>query len=78
MENERGYVMFTTKEANFNEGCFEGVNLTRANLNEGNFKRANRRGADLRKANLEGANLEDAHYLTFNQLSKMKTLHDTK
>jgi hypothetical protein len=26
----------------------------------------------------EGANLREAHYLTFNQLSKVKTRHDAK
>ncbi len=32
----------------------------------------------LRGANLEGANFEGAQHLSFYQLSKVKTLHDTK
>ena len=34
--------------------------------------------SDITGANLKEANLREAHYLTFDQLSKVKTLHDTK
>jgi uncharacterized protein YjbI with pentapeptide repeats len=45
--------------------------------------KVNLEGSNFRWANLEGAKLEgtkfrEAHYLTFEQLSKVKTLHDAK
>jgi uncharacterized protein YjbI with pentapeptide repeats len=47
---------------------FQGADLERAHL----------KGANLEHANLQGANLKGAHHLTIDQLSKLKTLYDTK
>jgi uncharacterized protein YjbI with pentapeptide repeats len=52
---------------------FEWVNLRKANL-----KWTNLREANLKWTNLREANLKEAHYLTFDQLSKVKTFHDAK
>jgi uncharacterized protein YjbI with pentapeptide repeats len=57
---------------------FEWVNLRKANLKWTNLREANLKWADLTKASLIEANLKEAHYLTFDQLSKMKTFHDAK
>ena len=50
-----------------------GANLIKANLEGANFH-----GVDITGANLKEANLREAHYLTFDQLSKVKTLHDAE
>jgi uncharacterized protein YjbI with pentapeptide repeats len=50
----------------------------KVNLGWADFRWANLEGANLEGANLEGAKFRDAHYLTFDQLSKVKTLHDAK
>jgi uncharacterized protein YjbI with pentapeptide repeats len=60
-----------------------GANLEKANLERTDLRMANLEGANLEKANLEGANLEEANLmrakeLTFNQLSKVKTLYHAK
>ena len=47
--------------------------IKEANFNDGDFE-----GANLREANLEGANLSENHFLSFGQLSKVKTLHNAK
>jgi len=47
--------------------------IKEANSNDGDFE-----GANLREANLEGANLSGNHFLSFGQLSKVKTLHNAK
>ena len=44
------------------------ANLAGANLEEANLKRAN----------LKGAKIREVHYLTFDQLSRVKTLYYTK
>ena len=38
----------------------------------------NLQGVDFKELNLKEAKLREAHYLTFEQLSKVKTLHDAK
>ena len=65
--------MFVTKESNLNEGYFEGANFIGAD-----FIGANLREANLEGANLRGTNFADAHYLRFDQLSKVKTLSKRK
>ena len=53
----------------------EGADIMKVNLEWANLRWANLRWANLRWANLEGANFsEEVHYLTFEQLSKAKTL----
>jgi uncharacterized protein YjbI with pentapeptide repeats len=42
------------------------------------FEGANIKEANLKRANLTWANLREAHYLTSNQLYKVKTFHDAK
>jgi hypothetical protein len=42
------------------------------------LKRSHLKGANFEHANLQGANLKGAHHLTIAQLSKLKTLYDTK
>jgi BTB/POZ domain-containing protein KCTD9 len=79
--------------ANLKEANLEGTNLRKANLKgadlmEANLKGANLEWADLKWANLEGtdlkwANLEgtdlgDTYGLSFDQLSKVKTLYNAK
>jgi len=71
--------------ANLAEAYLVGINLERSHLEGANLKgqylyRANLRGAFLQGANLEGANfwmadLREAHNLTIEQLSKVKTLY---
>ncbi len=78
MEKERDYGMFTNTESNLSEGYFEGANFIGANLKESYLKGANLREANLEGANLKGANFANAHYLTFDQPSKVKTLHNAK
>ena len=41
-------------------------------------ERKDLRGANLQGANLQGADLKGTRNLSFGQLSKVKTLHDTK
>lgn len=55
-----------------------GANLEWANLMKVNLELANLRWANLEGANLEGAGLEGAHYLSFDQFSKVKTLRNAK
>jgi uncharacterized protein YjbI with pentapeptide repeats len=72
---------------------FKGVDLRKANLKWTDLRKsslveANFQGIDIIKANLAGANLHrvdltetnlrEAHHLTLNQLSKVKTFHDAK
>lgn len=62
------------------EADLEGVNLSWANLSEASFNwsdlgKANFKGANLTKADFEEANLLEAENLTFDQLSKAKTLY---
>ncbi|MDO5841558.1 MAG: pentapeptide repeat-containing protein, partial [Methanosarcina mazei] len=53
-------------------------NLQGANLQGTDLYGANLQGANLQEANLYGADLQGAHHLSFDQLSKVKTLYDTK
>ena len=70
-----------------------GTKLEKANLKGANLQGANLEGANLRKANLHGANLDDANLeeaifeeanlkgalnLSIHQLSKVRTLYNTK
>ena len=41
-------------------------------------KEANLKRANLKRANLKGAKIREVHYLTFDQLSRAKTLYYTK
>ena len=50
----------------------------KVNLEGSNFRWANLEGANFEGAKLEGTKFREAHYLTFEQLSKVKTLHDVK
>ena len=54
-----------------------GGNLIGANLRGAHLEGANLKGANLIEAHLEGTNLEGAKNLSFNQLSKVKTLYST-
>ena len=68
---------------NFEGTDLEGANLEGANLEEANLKKANLKRANLKRANLkgvdfEGANLKGVKELTIDQLSKVKTLFNTK
>jgi uncharacterized protein YjbI with pentapeptide repeats len=70
------------KKANLIEARFEGANLKGAkfegaNLKGAKFEGANLKGANLEGANLEGANLKLARNLSYNQLCKVQTLHNT-
>jgi len=56
----------------------EGTNLEGANLKKANLKRANLKKANLKGADFEGANLKGVNELTIDQLSKVKTLYNTK
>jgi uncharacterized protein YjbI with pentapeptide repeats len=49
-----------------------------ANLVKTHIEGADLEKANLEEANFEGANLEGARNLSFDQLSKVKTLHGTK
>jgi hypothetical protein len=70
------------KGANLEGAQFVGANLrgakfVGANLKGANLKGANLEGANLKGANLEGANLKWARNLSYNQLRKVQTLHNT-
>ena len=54
-----------------------GADFQGANLQGTNLEGANLEGANLKETNLEGANLKRAKNLSFNQLSKVKTLYAT-
>ncbi len=54
------------------------ASLVEANLQGADIIKANLAGANLHKVDLTEANLREAHYLTFDQLSKVKTFHDAK
>ena len=54
------------------------ANLEGANIKEANFKEANLKEANFKEANLEEDKLEEAHHLSLNQFSKVKTLHSAK
>ena len=56
----------------------EKANLVEANLLEVNLREANLESANLEWANLKGADLEGTRNLSFDQLSRVKTLYDTK
>jgi uncharacterized protein YjbI with pentapeptide repeats len=56
----------------------EGANLQEANLKETYFKEAHFEKANFSGANLEKADLRGAYNLSFDQLSKVKTLYDAK
>ena len=69
--------------ANLQWVYLKGVNLKEADLQEANLKDAYLKDAYLEKANLKKANLEaaflgEAYGLSLDQLSKVKTLYDTK
>jgi len=49
-----------------------------ANLQGANLQGAHLKWTDLEKVNLQRANLKGTHYLLIDQLSKVKTLYDTK
>jgi uncharacterized protein YjbI with pentapeptide repeats len=59
--------------ADLRNANFEKAILRGANLNEANLQDTNLCGADLQEATLEGA-----YHLSFDQLSKVKTLFDAK
>ena len=60
------------------ETNLQGANLQGANLQEANLRGANLEEANLQEADLTEANLQGARNLSLYQLSKVKTLHDTK
>ena len=69
--------------ANLEEANLGGTNLRETNLKWTKLKGINLKEANLQEANLEGANfeatlLEWAYGLSLDQLSKVKTLYDTK
>jgi hypothetical protein len=74
--------------ANLQAANLERATLERADLREADLRRADLREADLREAELEGANLIDAKLqganlrgarnLTFEQLSRVKTLYEAE
>ena len=71
------------KWTNLREANLKWADLTKASLIEANLQRAdiikaNLAGANLHRVDLTEANLREAHYLTFDQLSKVKTFHDAK
>jgi len=66
------------KGANLEQTNPRGANLEKANLKSAKLHLANFQEAKLEGANLQGANLKGAPHLTIDQLSKLKTLHDTK
>ena len=49
-----------------------------ANLQGANLQGAHLKWTDLEKVNLQGANLKGTHHLLIDQLSKVRTLYDTK
>jgi len=66
---ELNFKKLTFKELTFKELTFRELTLNGL---------VDLQGANLQGANFEGANLRETHYLTFDQLSKVKTLHNTK
>ena len=71
------------KWSNLREANLKWANLTKASLIEANLQganliKANLHGVDITGANLKEDNLREVHYLTFDQLSKVKTFHDAK
>jgi uncharacterized protein YjbI with pentapeptide repeats len=66
------------QEADLTEVNLEGANLEKANLKWTYFIGANFKEANLQEADLTEANLQGARNLSLYQLSKVKTLHDTK
>ena len=54
------------------------ANLRGANLQGANLEGSDFEGVDLKGTDLKGANLEGARNLSFDQLSRVKTLYDTK
>lgn len=61
------------KERDYGMVDFKGVNLKWANLTGASLIEAN-----LERANLKETDLREAYNLTFDQLSKVKILHDAK
>jgi uncharacterized protein YjbI with pentapeptide repeats len=68
MTTERGYCMIDLGE----------INLFRANLKRINLEKTNLSETNLEEANFEAAFLGEAYGLSLDQLSKVKTLYDTK
>jgi len=66
------------KKANLEEADLEGTDLVGANLEGANLEGANLKKANLKGADFEGANLKGVNELTIDQLSKVKTLYNTK
>jgi uncharacterized protein YjbI with pentapeptide repeats len=66
------------RKANLKWTNFREANLKWADLTEAGLIKANLQGANLHEVDITGANLREAHYLTFDQLSKVKTLCNTK
>jgi uncharacterized protein YjbI with pentapeptide repeats len=65
-------------ESNFKNANLKGTNLNRSTLNNVYFEEANLEGASFEGASLEGSILKGAKNLTVDQLSKAKTLYNTK
>ena len=70
-------------EAHLNGAELRGVNLQAANLGGANLEdadlqEANLKGASFKEANPTRTDLTKAEHLTLNQLSKAKTLYETK
>jgi uncharacterized protein YjbI with pentapeptide repeats len=63
---------------NLGENDLFGANLKRSNLERVNLEKTNPTGANLIEANLEGANLKGVLNLSIDQLSKVRTLYNTK
>lgn len=59
-------------KANLIGANLEGADLEKTNLKGTNLREANLEGANIEGANIEGAKIKEAHYLTFEQLSKVK------
>ncbi|AKB31106.1 Pentapeptide repeat family protein [Methanosarcina siciliae HI350] len=66
------------KGANLASANLASANLTRADLSEANLPRADLSEANLNEAKLESTNFKGAKNLTVDQLSKVKTLYNTK
>jgi len=93
MITERGYCMIDLGEINLFRANLKRINLKKTNLTETNLEEAdlnwailvgaNLMGTKLEKANLKGANLQGANLkgalnLSIDQLSKVRTLYNTK
>jgi len=61
--------------ANLFNAVLTDANLENANVSASNLEAAYFKGANLKNANFEKANLKGAHSLSFDQLSKAKTLY---